>query len=269
MHIPPLRSLLASSLTVLVVAASATACGSDPDEGADGEPTSSASATPTDSSSESGEPTETESATTSGTLTAEQVEQALITEDNLGDGWLRDPEDDEDEEDEEDAPGCIGEIGRLTRSLDKVEEAEASFSFGAQGLPQVNSGVKTYADETALSDLFDQFQDEIAGCDSISFDNDGTSAELTLTPVSDLSGVAVDDQANLVAAGQLTTASGQTSPIYIYFSYVRVGSSIGVTGTTSLSEVTTAHESWAAIGANRLAAVAAGQEPEVTTAPQP
>lgn len=258
MRTRPVRSLLASSLTLLVIAASATACGDDGDEKSDDDTRSS------ESPSEVASPTTSEPVT--GALTAEQVEKAAITLENLGEGWKLEPDDGKEDED---APGCLGDIDRLTESLDKVEEFKADYGYGDEGLPQVSTGVKTYADEAALTTLFDQFQTELEKCTSVSWEDDGTTVELTLSITPDLQGVEVDDQTSFVATGQLKVPSGETSPISLYGSYARVGSTVTTTGTTSLSEIPSEHEAWAVIGMNRLSAVVAGEEPAETVAPQP
>ena len=262
MRIPPPRSLLASSLTLLVIATAATACGDDGDKDRDEDDgRSSESASPSEAEEGSEEPD-----ADGGTLSDDQIELAAITLDNLGEGWAEEPaEDDEDDDDE--APGCLGDIDRLTESLDDAGEFDVTYGHGEQGLPQVDSGVTTFANEDALTALFDQFQAELSKCSAVSWDDDGTKYELTFAVAPDLSGIEVDDQSSFVASGQLTTDTGETSPLHLYGSFFRVGPNIATVSSTSLSEIPAEHEAWAIIGADRLSAVVAGEEPEETTAP--
>jgi hypothetical protein len=238
-----LRSLGSTAATLAAVAALAGACGGD-----DG-----------DDSDDTQDPT----TTASSTLTEEQAEQAALTPDTLGTGWTEDPA---EEGEDEAGPGCLGEIDAITDSIEETVKVDRTFRY-EDGLPQVTSSVSSYPDEDALIDVFDRFETEIENCTTIEWEEEGFSYNLTITPDADIAGLVGDDQNGFTASGTLVTPAGDESPLHLHATFVRVGPNIASISTTGVEDASAANQAFASIAAERLAAVASGEEPPATTAP--
>lgn len=201
-----------------------------------------------------------------GALTEAQIAEAVLQEENLGEGWTSEPSDD-DEDDQ--APGCLGDIEGLTDGLPEKARGGTEFTYGEQERPLIESTISAYADQAAITALFDQVQVALTGCTTISdTDDDGVTWDLALTSDEEVS-LEVDDQSNVSATGTLTTEQGETVDIYIEWTNVRVGHNIGSITTFDVEPRTAEHDTWAQIAVDRLNAVIAGEEPETTTAPAP
>ncbi len=201
-----------------------------------------------------------------GALTEEQIAEAVLQEDNLGEGWTSEPSDDSDDNP---APGCLRDIEGLTDGLPEKAKGGTELSYGEDELPSVESTVSAYQDEAAISALFDQVQTALTGCTTISAtDDEGLTWDLTLTSDEELT-LDVDDQSNVSGSGTLTAEEGQTVDIYIEWTNVRVGQNIGAITTFDVQSRTAEHDTWAQIAVDRLNAVIAGEEPAATTAPAP
>ena len=243
------HSALAVPALLLVIAAGATACGDD-SSGDDADDTRDRS-----------------SGDTSGTLSADQVEQAVLSLDNLGEGWKEEDVDD-DEDDDEDGPGCFGEISKVTEDLDPVEKAEKKYGYGDQGLPQVNTKVSTFDDADTVAGLFDEVEKTAEGCTDITYSEDGFDYDLDVRTLTDLDLDDIDDQFSLTASGTITSGD-DSGKMYLYYTMVRVGPTVASIATTGLQDVNTEQQQVVKVGAARLVAVAAGEEPEATTIPAP
>lgn len=199
-------------------------------------------------------------------LTEEQIAEAVLQADNLGEGWTAEPS----EEDEEDtAPDCLAEVESLIDQLERKARGGTEFAYGDSDL-SVESTVSAYEDENAITALFDQVQTVLGACGSVSdTDEDGNTTELTLTVDDAATHADVDDQYHLSGTGTYTTASGQSADIYLEQTSVRVGPNVATINTFGLQSRTEEHATWAGIAVERLVDVAHGEEPEATTAPAP
>lgn len=197
-------------------------------------------------------------------LTADQIAQAVLQPENLGDGWTSEPSTD----DEGAAPGCLADVEALTDQLPRQDRGGTEFSYG--DTLQVESTVSTYADQTAIAAIFDQVQTVVAACTTVTGpDSNGNEWDLSLTTSDEVVYDDVDDQYRLSGSGIVTTPSGAEFDIYVEQTAVRVGPNVGSISTSDTQPRATEHTTWAEIAVARLRAVAAGNEPEATTAPAP
>lgn len=196
-------------------------------------------------------------------LTADQIEQAVLQEENLGEGWTSEPA----TESEDDAPGCLGDIDKITEGLDRTERGGTQFD---QGDLRVESTVSAYADETALTGVFDLVQTTLAACTTVDgTDADGNTWDVELTTSDETTYDDVDDQYTVSGSGTVTAPTGQVIEVHLEQTAVRVGPNVGSIGTFDTQSRSTEHAVWAEIAVERLVDVATGEEPEETTAPAP
>ncbi len=197
-------------------------------------------------------------------LTADQIAQAVLQPENLGDGWTSEPSTD----DEGTAPGCLADVETLTDQLPRQDRGGTEYSFG--DALQVESTVSVYADETAVGAIFDQVQTLVAACTTVTGpDSDGNEWDLTLTTSDEAVHDEVDDQYRISGNGTVTTPDGTAIEIYIEQTAVRLGPNVASISTSDLRSRTTEHADFAVIAVARLVDVAEGTEPEATTAPAP
>lgn len=197
-------------------------------------------------------------------LTAEQIAEAVLQPDNLGDGWTSAPSTDE----ESTAPGCLADLEVLTEQLERQDRGGTEFSYG--DILTVESTVSTYADETAISAIFDQVQTVAAACTTVTGpDGNGNKWNVTLTTTDEARYDDVDDQYSVTGSGTLTTPDGTDVQIYLEQTAARLGPNVASISTFDLEARTTEHAAWAEIAIDRFVDVAEGEEPEATTAPAP
>jgi hypothetical protein len=197
-------------------------------------------------------------------MTPDQISQAVLQDDNMGDGWTSAPYTDSDTA----APGCLSDVKTLTAGLQKKDKGGTEFSYG--DTPSVDSTVSAYADATALGAVFDQVQVAVAACTKVTGpDGDGNNWDVTLTSTDDPGYEGVDDQYSVSGTGTLTTPDGTTVDIYLEQTAVRIGANVASVSTFDLQSRTTEHDAWAQIAVDRFVAVANGDEPAATTAPAP
>lgn len=198
-------------------------------------------------------------------LTADQIEQAVLQPDNMGEDWTAEPETDDDETA---APGCFAEIDTLTEGLTEEARGGTEFTYSI-GLPTVESTITAYADENAIAAVFDLVQTVLEACTSIAGpDGDGNEWNLTLE-TSDDATYEADDQFSMSANGSLTQADGDESQVYLEWTSVRIGPNVAAVTTIDIEPRTDDHATWSQIAVDRLNAVVNGEEPETTTAPAP
>lgn len=198
-------------------------------------------------------------------LTEEQISEALLQEENLGEGWTSRPA----EEDDGKAPGCLGQADLLVEQLEYQAKAGTEFEYG-DSLPTVDTSISAYAAEPSIKAIFDQAQVVLGACTTITGeDTDGNAWDLTMTTTEDVRYDDVDDQLDLSATGTIAEPGGQPVEVYIETTYVRVGPNIAVVATVDVQQRSTEHAAWAEIAVERLVDVAQGDEPEDTTAPAP
>lgn len=199
-------------------------------------------------------------------LTEEQISEAVLQEDNLGDGWTATPS----SEDDSVGPGCFGDIDMLTEEVAEEAKGGTEFAYGEAGLPFVESSVTSYEDEEAIVDVFEEVKTVLAECSTISdTDGDGIAWDLAMTYDDAATQDDVDDQFRLSASGTLTQPGQDPTNINIEWTSVRLGPNVGTVATIDTQERPTEHETWAGIAFERLVDVAEDDEPEETTAPAP
>lgn len=251
---------LAPVAVLALVSAFAAGCGDDGDGDADDEET-----VVVDQDGNTVDPDENESDDGLPPLTADQIAEAVLQPENLGDGWTAEPS----SEDDGAAPGCLGDIETITDGLAEQDKGGTEFTYGDDDFPAVESTVSAYADEAAITAVFDQVQVALTGCTTIAeTDEDGFTWDLTLTADEEVT-LDVDDQSNVSASGTLTPEGGEALDIYIEWTNVRVGPNIGAITTFDLEPRAEEHDVWTEIAVERLKAVVEGEEPEATTAPAP
>lgn len=197
-------------------------------------------------------------------LTEDQIAQAVLQSENLGDGWTSAPSTDDDSE----APGCLADIDTLTEGLVKKDKAGTEFDHG--DALSVESTVTAYEDEVSLAAVFDQVQEAVAACTTVSGpDGDGNQWDITLATNTDALYDGVDDQYTLTASGTITTSDGTAVDVYLEQTAARLGPNVSSVSTFDISDRTTEHGAWTQIAVDRLISVANGEEPAATTAPAP
>ncbi|MDZ5622625.1 hypothetical protein [Nocardioides bizhenqiangii] len=202
--------------------------------------------------------------TPAAALTADQIAQAVLQPDNMGEGWTSEPSTD----DEGTAPGCLAGVETLTEQLDRQDRGGTEFSFGE--VLTVESTVSAYAEEAAITAIFDQVQSVISACTTVTGpDSDGNEWNVTLATTDEQVYDDVDDQYSVSGSGTITTPDGVSFDIYLEQTAVRVGPNVASISTTDTQSRTTEHQAWAEIAVERLVDVVEGEEPEPTTAPGP
>lgn len=197
-------------------------------------------------------------------LSADQISQAVLQDDNLGDGWTSEPS----TEDDTAAPGCLADVDTLTEGLEEQAKGGTEFTYG--DILTVESTVSAYPDATALAAVFDQVQTAVAACTSVTGpDGDGNTWDITLSSTDDAGFDDVDDQYSISGSGGFTTADGTNVDIYIEQTAVRIGPNVATVSTFDLNPRKTEHDVWAQIAVDRFVAVTEGEEPAATTAPAP
>lgn len=199
-------------------------------------------------------------------LTEEQISEAVLQDDNLGEGWASSPSSDDDSV----GPGCFGDIDTLTEGLAEAAKGGTEFGYGEGELPFVESSVTAYEDENAIGAVFEQVKTVLAACSTISdTDDDDVAWDLAMTYDDAATHDEVDDQFRLSASGTLTQPGQDPMDIHIEWSSVRLGPNVATVATIDTQERPTEHATWSGIAFERLVDVAEGDEPEETTAPAP
>jgi len=200
-------------------------------------------------------------------LDDDQVKKALLTLDNLPEGWV---ESDEDGDDDEDAPGCLANLDDL-EGTDSESDASIDFETDDEiGLPALTNGVASFKSERDVTEAMDTFRGAFEDCNHIDYTDpeDGTTIVLDFESDDETSSPEVDDQFNLTATGTIT--AGLELPFGLWVSVARVDNHTTTVMITDL-DLGTADllDPYTAIAVDRLVAVVDGQEPEATQGPAP
>jgi hypothetical protein len=199
-------------------------------------------------------------------LTPDQIAQAMLQTDNLGDGWVGEPS---TEDEGGGAPGCLADIESITEGLEEQDKGGTVFDYGDSAL-RVESTVSAYPDATTIGGTFDLVASTIATCTDVSGpDGDGNTWDLTLTSSDEVTYDDVDAQYAISGSGTITGTDGTSIDVYLEQTAVRVGPNVGSITTFDTQSRTTEHATWAEIAVERFVDVAQGEEPEATTAPAP
>ncbi len=198
-------------------------------------------------------------------LTADQISQAVLQPDNMGEGWTATPS----TEDEGGAPGCLADVESITEGLEEKDKGGTQYDYGDSDL-RVESTVSAYPDETAIGGAFDLVASTIATCTTVTGpDGDGNMWDLTLTTSDEATYDDVDAQYTTSGSGTITAPNGESIEVHLEQTAVRVGPNVGSISTIDTQSRTSEHAVWAEIAVERLVDVAGGEEPEATTAPGP
>ena len=195
-------------------------------------------------------------------LTAEQAEQALLSETVMGADFTgAEPEEGSDDG----APGCLAALDDLD-DIGSETEAEIEYTSTSEvGLPSVEHSVFSYTETEPITERIEEVSTALDGCESVDeTDDEGTEYALDLTVSTDTTSDQADEQITVEAVGTVV-AGGQEFPIGVYMSSVRVDNHVSVIVFTDIPEDEAASsetfETYVNAGADRLAAVAAGEEP--------
>lgn len=196
-------------------------------------------------------------------LTDEQAEQALLSETVMGETFTAsEPAEDSDDDA---APGCLAALDDLD---DIGAETEAKIQFTSTsdiGLPELEHDIFSYEDTDPISARIQEVVTALDGCTSVEeTGEDGTEYALDVSLSTDTTTDNADEQITLQAVGTIFSA-GQELPLGVYMSSVRVENHVSVVVFTDIPEDPEASaasfEDYVNAGADRLAAVAAGEEP--------
>lgn len=152
-------------------------------------------------------------------LTEAEAGEALLTLEDVGEGFEEVTPEDDDEE--ETGLGCLDAIELADADADV--EAEAQFdATNDVGLPSVLSSVASFEEQGALEDALESFRSALEDCTSVDeTDADGTRFTLDIA-TDDTAAEGVDEQLNLVATG--TVLAGELEvPFGFWVSVVRIG----------------------------------------------
>ena len=195
-------------------------------------------------------------------LTDDQAEQALLSETVMGaDFTAAEPSEDSDDA----APGCLAALDDLD-DIGAETEAEVEYASTSEvGLPSVEHSVFSYTETEPITARIEEVSTALDGCESVDeTDEEGTEYALDLTVSTDTTSDQADEQITVEAVGTVV-AGGQEFPIGVYMSSVRVDNHVSVIVFTDIPEDEAASsetfETYVNAGADRLAAVAAGEEP--------
>ena len=201
-------------------------------------------------------------------LSQEQADTALLTEGNLGEGFVVNPDEGDDDSD---GLGCLAFIADLGESEDAATTAEIDYEFESElGNPAVISIIESYDDTDGADTAVDNLRGELEGCDSVEYeDEDGTTFSLDVTSDEEQTADGTDAQLNLTASG--TIASGEMEfPFTLALSVSQVGQHLTMVGVTDLGSSSSVDvDAYTQMAVDRVTAVAEGDDPAETTAPAP
>lgn len=160
-------------------------------------------------------------------LSQESADSALLTLDDVGEGFVDSTEPEEEESD----LGCLSAIDDLD-DLDADTEAKVSFDAESDAaLRSILSGVSSFEDPTILTDAFDDFTETIEGCELVDV-TDPSGFDLVLTVDATEGDVIgdVDEQVRFSATGQISTGPGETYSYDLAFVASRIDNNLSVVG---------------------------------------
>ena len=235
------KKSLAAGLLALALTTTLTACGDDAADASD---------------SSDGASADLE------VLTEEQAEQALLSETVMGAEFTAG---EPSEDSEEGAPGCLSALDDLD-DIGAETKTEVEYTSTSEiGLPTVDHSVFSYTEIDPITARMEEVATALDGCTSVDETaEDGTVYALDVSLDTDTTSESADEQITLQAVGTLSSG-GQELPLGVYMSSVRVENHVSVVVFTDIPEdpetSAAAFDSYVAAAADRLAAVAAGEEP--------
>lgn len=201
-------------------------------------------------------------------LAGPELDEALLSVDNLGVGWVQLPDSEATPDDSAAQTGCLAGAGDLS-DVEPTEEAGARFSYtqGAGSLT-VGNGVAAYEDPAALTDSIDAAHDTLEACTEISNETESGSMTAAISVDNATSAEEVDRQLTVRADGSLT-AGGQTQDFTLFTTVAQIGPNVTTVQTIGTIDLAALHATYVAIAIDRLVAVGEGEEPAETVAPDP
>lgn len=202
-----------------------------------------------------------------GPLDAEELQEALLTVDNFGTGWVQEPTtDDSEDRAPTSGSGCL-EGAEDLEAIDPLDKINARYVY-TDGALSVASGVASYESADEVAAEFEKSYDVLEDCTEFSNESGSATVTAEITTDQTTSTDEVDGQLNVRAAG--TVSSGEQSQEFtVLITLARVGANVTTVQTIGTSDITAAHTTYAEIAIDRLLAVADGSEPEETVAPEP
>lgn len=169
----------------------------------------------------------------SGALSQEKADGALLTLEDVGEGFVDSTG--PDDEDEDSDLGCLSGIEDLD-DLEADTTAEVNFDAETESsLRSVLSGVKSFEDEATPTGALEDFRASVAECDTVNVtDPSGFNLALEVTAVDGETIGDVDDQVHLTGTGQVSTGPTQTYSYDLVYVVSRVGNNLSVVGVIDL-----------------------------------
>ncbi|MET3962962.1 hypothetical protein ABIE44_002896 [Marmoricola sp. OAE513] len=202
-----MRTSILLATTTLVAVATLTGCGSDDSS---------------DGGSKGG----------SALLSKSELSDALVTLDDLGDGFKVEKDDDDDDDDDTNL-GCLNGLDELgdDDSIEPERDEESSFEADSDlGLPGVYSTVGTFKSTKDAAEVLTKFSDTVEDCKAIDeTDGDGFRIRLDVSSDQDKTDDGATGQVNLNATG---TASGDgfEFPFSVRFTAIQIGNDVALVG---------------------------------------
>ncbi|GGO73962.1 hypothetical protein [Nocardioides deserti] len=200
-------------------------------------------------------------------LDQEQVDQAVLSIDNLGPGFVVDEDDDSENGDDADEEADT-DLGCLDAVDDDLEESEAKAEVSYAAVndlesPTVDSGVSSYGSVDDVTERFERLRTALADCTSIEVSEDEVSFSLTVESNEETSSDEVEEQLNITATGTAST-QGVELPVAMRLSAARVDNHVVFLSRFDLG-ADGALEPYTEAAVGRLLAVLDGETPDDET----
>jgi hypothetical protein len=193
-------------VTVLAVVAALTACQSDGGSGETGELT---------------------------VLSEDQLDDVVLSEDNVGPDFTVDEGDDDDEP----SPGCLGALDQVDDVTDNANSSEVSYAADNDfGLPSVFSGAASFESTKKVTGLIDDLESAFDDCRQVNeTDDDGTTYDLVISTDTEKTSAAGDQQLNIDVNGTIGS-EGLSLPFNLATALVRVDNHLLMVATGDVDE---------------------------------
>lgn len=218
----PLLRRAGTAAASLTLALALVACGSS--DGSDGDDRSSSS----------------DAAPTDGVPTDDELAAALLTSDDVPEGFEQsDVDDDDDDEDSVFADTCLGDVADFDDQVgtEPVSKAKTQFTVEDETTQSLlQAGISLYDDEDAVVDAFDEFYSGFSTCTDLSFTDDGgNSYALDVTADDTVTIDGADSQLTIKLTGT-ATAGTDSIPIDFGFLVVREGAAVSHLSTSEVGD---------------------------------
>lgn len=174
------------------------------------------------------------SSSSATTLTKQQATEALLSLDDLGDGFKVA----EDDDDDDSSMGCLDDFEGIDDVVgEPTVEAEADYEADTEiSLPGVLSAVASFESDAPAKKGMSEIRKALTDCTEVEqTDDDGTQFRLTIASDDKKAGPEADDQVNLSANGTVTT-QGLTVPMAVHMSIIRVANHVTMSGIVTMGE---------------------------------